>query len=102
MELSSKLAGRAGDWLISPLEGEMGGSPEGGAVPPALDFVVAVDRGGGRSTLPPSALPGISPSRGEISSVDAFAITAEAAGDAAAREALLDRAMGPRRKRKSS
>jgi predicted N-acetyltransferase YhbS len=103
MELSSKLAVRdgAGDWLISPQVGEMGGSPEGGAVPPASD------RDGQRSTLPPSALsfaegPGISPTWGEIGSVNAFAITAETAADIAAREALLDRAMGPGRKRKSS
>lgn len=34
--------------------------------------------------------------------VTAFEIVAEAAADAAAREALLDRAMGPGRKRKSS
>ena len=42
------------------------------------------------------------PLEGEIGSVDAFAITAETAADVAAREALLDRAMGPGRKRKSS
>ena len=45
---------------ISPLVGEM--SPqatEGGAVPPSSPR-------GGHSTLPPSALPGISPTRGEI------------------------------------
>jgi predicted N-acetyltransferase YhbS len=52
-----------------------------------------------RSTLPPSALPGISPTRGEISSV---AVVAETDTDIAAREALLDRAMGSGRKRKSS
>ncbi|MGN6584708.1 MAG: glycine--tRNA ligase subunit beta, partial [Rhizobiaceae bacterium] len=49
---------------ISPLVGEM--SPkatEGGAVP--QESPLAVDEG--RSTLPPSALPGISPTRGEIS-----------------------------------
>jgi len=44
----------------------------------------------------------ISPSRGEIGSVNASAITAETAADLAMREALLDRAMGPGRKRKSS
>ncbi|MBX3576040.1 MAG: glycine--tRNA ligase subunit beta [Rhizobiaceae bacterium] len=51
--------------MISPRVGEMGGSPEGGAVPHASqsDFLE-----GGRSTLPPSALPGISPTRGEIGS----------------------------------
>jgi isoleucyl-tRNA synthetase len=49
---------------ISPLAGEM--SPqatEGGAVPPASPLA---DHQGQRSTLPPSALPGISPSEGEI------------------------------------
>jgi len=61
MDFSSRFSGRdgAGDWLISPLEGEIG-------------------------------------------CVNAFAITAETAADVAAREALLDRAMGPGRKRKSS
>ncbi|WP_430691630.1 GNAT family N-acetyltransferase [Mesorhizobium captivum] len=42
----------------------------------------------------------MSPSRGEIAR--AFAIVAEAAGDIEAREALLDRAMGPKRRKKSS
>src|SRR5262245_19733646 len=82
---------------ISPLAGEM--SPqatEGGAVPPTSQFA---DRELRRSTLPPSALPGISPARGEISS---FNITAERQTDVAAREALLDRAMGPKRRKKSS
>ena len=47
---------------ISPLVGEMSAKPtEGGAVPPAPQ-----DGDEGRSTLPPSALPGISPTRGEI------------------------------------
>ncbi len=47
---------------ISPLVGEMSAQPtEGGAVPPALP---SADEG--RSTLPPSALPGISRTRGEI------------------------------------
>ncbi|MER9973738.1 glycine--tRNA ligase subunit beta [Mesorhizobium sp. M0085] len=46
----------AGSRPISPLEGEMSAQPtEGGAVPPAS-----------HSVAPPSALPGISPSRGEI------------------------------------
>ncbi|WP_376703294.1 N-acetyltransferase [Mesorhizobium sp. ISC25] len=43
---------------------------------------------------------GISLSRGEIAG--AFVITAETAADAGAREALLDRAMGPKRRKKSS
>ncbi|MER8838069.1 glycine--tRNA ligase subunit beta [Mesorhizobium sp. M0913] len=46
----------AGSRPISPLEGEMSAKPtEGGAVPPAS-----------HSVAPPSALPGIPPSRGEI------------------------------------
>ncbi|MER8910504.1 glycine--tRNA ligase subunit beta [Mesorhizobium sp. M0854] len=46
----------AGSRPISPLVGEMSAQPtEGGAVPPAS-----------HSVAPPSALPGISPSRGEI------------------------------------
>jgi len=52
-----RVAGELGAAPISPLVGEM--SPqatEGGAVPPTS-----------HSTLPPSALPGISPTRGEIS-----------------------------------
>ncbi|WP_353644803.1 N-acetyltransferase [Mesorhizobium sp. WSM2239] len=43
----------------------------------------------------------ISPTR-EIGSVNAFAIVAESAADIPAREALLDRAMGPKRRKKSS
>jgi len=101
MKLSSRID--AGDWSISPLVGEMGGSPEGGAVPPASPPPVHIANGDGkRSTLPPSALPGISPSRGEIGSCYAIAIVAEQRADVLAREALLDRAMGPGRKRKSS
>lgn len=42
-----------------------------------------------------------SPSRGEVDAV-ALVISAEQASDVAAREALLDRAMGPTRKRKAS
>src|SRR5262245_34893172 len=86
--------------LISPLAGLAGEmSPqatEGGAVQPTSQFA---DREFPRSTLPPSALPGISPGRGEISR---FNITAERQTDVAAREALLDRAMGPKRRNKSS
>jgi len=44
----------------------------------------------------------ISPLEGEIGSSRAFTITAETAADITAREALLDRAMGPGRKKKSS
>ena len=57
---------------ISPLVGEMAGRPEGGAVPPASPIgSEAGSRDGPRPTLPPSALPGISPTRGEIGSFDA-------------------------------
>ncbi|MES0148761.1 glycine--tRNA ligase subunit beta [Mesorhizobium sp. M0012] len=50
----------AGSRPISPLEGEMSAQPtEGGAVPPAS-----------HSVAPPSALPGISSSRGEIGQND--------------------------------
>ena len=85
---------------ISPLVGEMAGKPEGGAVPLSSPFGAdATGVMGGRSTLPPSALPGISPTRGEIGSVT---IVAEQPADIFAREALLDAAMGPGRKRKSS
>ncbi|RUU34263.1 glycine--tRNA ligase subunit beta [Mesorhizobium sp. M6A.T.Ce.TU.002.03.1.1] len=53
--IDAVLAG-GGSAPISPLEGEMSAKPtEGGAVPPAS-----------HSVTPPSALPGISPSRGEI------------------------------------
>jgi predicted N-acetyltransferase YhbS len=100
--LATQFGAGVGDWLISPLEGEMGGGPEGGAVLPTSLFLAVVGFDGGRSMLPPSALPGISPSRGEIGSGLACAITAESVADIAAREALLDRAMGAGRKRKSS
>jgi glycyl-tRNA synthetase beta chain len=52
---------------ISPLEGEMSAKPtEGGAVPPSS-----------QREAPPSALPGISPSRGEISQLsNRFILTA--------------------------
>src|SRR5688500_17285418 len=44
----------------------------------------------------------ISLTRGEIGSGLAFAIVAETPDDILAREALLDRAMGPKRRKKSS
>jgi predicted helicase len=61
----SAKTGADGDAAISPLAGEMGGSPE------------AVETGGeADGTAPPSALPGISPTRGEIGqSRKAHAIT---------------------------
>ena len=42
----------------------------------------------------------ISPRVGEMGGCAAFTITAETAADIPAREALLDRAMGPRRRKK--
>jgi predicted N-acetyltransferase YhbS len=44
----------------------------------------------------------ISPTRGEIGGAMAFTIIAETSADIPAREALLDRAMGPKRRKKSS
>jgi isoleucyl-tRNA synthetase len=57
---SLTLAHPLSGWPISPRVGEMSAQPtEGGAVPQS-------SQQGQRSTLPPSALPGISPTRGEI------------------------------------
>jgi len=62
--------------LISPLVGEMSGRTEGGAVPLAYQVLTgassekihfeACRSQTSRSFAPPSALPGISPTRGEI------------------------------------
>lgn len=62
------------DWTISPLEGEMPGRAEGGALAPLSRPSVAT----------------------------AFTLDAESPRDIAQRDALLDRAMGPRWRRKSS
>ncbi|TIS57378.1 MAG: N-acetyltransferase [Mesorhizobium sp.] len=56
--------------------------------------------GASRAATPSVASGDISPSRGEIAG--AVVITAETAADVATREALLDRAMGPKRRKKSS
>ncbi|MBP0617046.1 UvrD-helicase domain-containing protein [Jiella mangrovi] len=61
--------GQGDEAAISPLEGEMGGSPEGGAPGATLGNV--------RAEAPPSALPGISPSRGEIDASVSAPIPAE-------------------------
>jgi predicted helicase len=58
--------GRGAEAAISPLEGEMGGSPEGGAQAPGspqrgVSWGLDMSR-----QAPPSVLPDISPSRGEI------------------------------------
>jgi predicted N-acetyltransferase YhbS len=85
---------------ISPLEGEMATKwPEGvgSAVATSLGPCGA---GASRVPTPSVAFGDISPPRGEIAG--AFVITAETAADVPAREALLDRAMGPKRRRKSS
>ncbi|MES0101434.1 glycine--tRNA ligase subunit beta [Mesorhizobium sp. M0019] len=59
-DLIDAVLASGGSAPISPLEGEMSAKPtEGGAVPPAS-----------RREAPPSALPGISPSRGEIGQND--------------------------------
>jgi predicted N-acetyltransferase YhbS len=79
--------GRRG-WPISPLEGEMPGRAEGGALAP--------------SSPPSVAFGDISPSRGEIVGAPALTILAESPADIPVREALLDRAMGPRWRKKSS
>jgi hypothetical protein len=63
-----------GSRLISPLVGEM--SPkatEGGAVPPALQSLESSISFAPRSMSPPSVLPDISPTRGEIGSFGAGA-----------------------------
>ncbi|TPK91706.1 hypothetical protein FJ934_21520 [Mesorhizobium sp. B2-4-12] len=56
--------------VISPLEGEMPGRPEGGAVPPTCHEAARSWRfwSSSRFFTPPSGLPAISPARGEIGS----------------------------------
>jgi pyruvate dehydrogenase E2 component (dihydrolipoamide acetyltransferase) len=74
--------------VISPLEGEMPGRAEGGAVPPtsqAVEERKAVEVG--RSTSPPSGLPAISPTSGEI---DSGKVRATPLARRLAREAGLD------------
>ncbi|MFH1795077.1 MAG: type ISP restriction/modification enzyme [Pseudomonadota bacterium] len=57
----------AAERAISPRVGEMGGSPEGGATERDTSGAAAADAvGDAGGTAPPSALPGISPTRGEI------------------------------------
>jgi predicted N-acetyltransferase YhbS len=69
-----------------------------------VDFIVEgvalSGAGASRAATPSVAFGDISPSRGE--SARAVAIVAETAADIASREALLDDAMGPKRKTKSS
>ena len=65
-----------------------------------VDGVALSGVGASRAATPSVAFGDISPSRGE--SARAVANVAETAADIAAREALLDLAMGPKRKTKSS
>jgi predicted N-acetyltransferase YhbS len=86
------------DCMFSPLEGEMAAQrPEG--VLAAVRIVPSTPRAA--DTTPPVDFVATLPSRGR-EGVAHFAIAGESAADVAAREALLDRAMGPGRKRKSS
>ncbi|MER8976128.1 MULTISPECIES: hydantoinase B/oxoprolinase family protein [unclassified Mesorhizobium] len=62
-----RVAGELGVAPISPLVGEMSAQPtEGGAVPPASQHLSDANHDTKHPTAPPSALPGISPTRGEI------------------------------------
>jgi predicted N-acetyltransferase YhbS len=77
----------------------MAGRPEGvGST--GLGFLSQKDVGALRAATPSVAFGDTSPSRGEIAR--AYSIVAESAADVAAREALLDRAMGSKRRKKSS
>jgi predicted N-acetyltransferase YhbS len=84
---------------ISPLEGEMAGRPEG-VLSAAATFLGQGGVGASRAATPSVAFGDISALRGE--SARAAVIVAETAADIASREALLDAAMGPKRKTKSS
>jgi predicted N-acetyltransferase YhbS len=85
---------------ISPLEEEMAGRPEWVASREALSSSIHSRVSRQDVPTPSVALGDISPSRGENSR--AIVIVAETATDIAAREALLDEAMGPKRRKKSS
>ncbi|WP_246749826.1 GNAT family N-acetyltransferase [Mesorhizobium caraganae] len=77
----------------------MAGRPEGVASAASTSFAIR-GVGASRAATPSVAFGDISPSRGE--SVRAIVIVAETAADIASREALLDDAMGPKRRKKSS
>jgi predicted N-acetyltransferase YhbS len=83
---------------ISPVEGEMATKWPEGAVSAASTSLGPYGASASRAAAPSVAFGDISPSRGE----NAIAIVAETATDIAAREALLDEAMGPKRRKKSS
>jgi len=65
-EIAPIVARSIGDQPISPLVGEMSGRTEGGAVPQASRVVEGASRTDSRPTLPPSGLPAISPTGGEM------------------------------------
>jgi len=102
MDVANFIVEGAGRRVISPLEGEMAAQRPEGGVSHRLPTPPLITQGAGvsRAATPSVACGDISPSRGEIAR--ALAIVAEGAGDVAAREALLDRAMGANRKKKSS
>src|SRR3954453_1503176 len=91
-----------GDRVSSHLLGEMSLQATEGDTAAPIGWPSHANINAQSSRLQPSALPGISPSSGEIGQSLAFAVHSEAAVDFGAREALLDRAMGAGRKRKSS
>ena len=84
---------------ISPLEGKTAGRPEGGGST-GRGFLSQKDVGALRAATPSLAFDDISPPKGEIAC--AYSIVAESVTDVSPREALLDRAMGQKRRKKSS
>lgn len=87
-------------WVVSPLEGEIAAHRPEGVGLTRLGRLRQMDRGAPRAATPSVDFGDISHSSGEIAR--AFSIVAEGIADVAARELLLDRAMGPKRKKKSS
>ncbi|BCH14868.1 hypothetical protein MesoLjLa_17190 [Mesorhizobium sp. L-2-11] len=85
---------------ISPLDGEMSPKATEGVAARQAPASHSPREVAAAEPTPSGRFAAISPSRGE--SARAFVITAETAADVPAREALLDRAMGPKRRRKSS
>ena len=84
---------------ISPLEEETAGRPERVGLT-GLGFLSQKDVGALRAATPSLAFDDISSSKGEIAC--AYSIVAESVTDVSPREALLDRAMGQKRRKKSS
>ncbi len=88
-----------GDWPLSPLEGEMDAQRPEGVAAAARD---AMAPSPAETTPPDRTSSGHPPLGGKEGVAPAFSILAESAADVPARESLLDRAMGPGRKKKSS